>query len=349
MRAVLASPGAKLRWRQTPAPAPAGADSAVVRPIAAATCDIDCPFVLGATQLLLPAHIGHECVAEVLSVGGNVTSVRPGDRVIVPFQINCGACANCRVGRTGNCLSVPPLSAFGMGMLTGHFGGTFAERLAIPYADAMLVGLPDGVDPVAAASVSDNICDAYRHVAPHLGELLRVDPDAQVLVFAALSRRPTFSASVPLYTALIARALGARTVALVDSRAGVRAHAEKLGIEALRPDELKGRPRAALVAHISADPLGRAVAHTAPDGICSSSGGLHRSASLPMLDMFIRQVTIHVGIPHVRALVPDVLRLIAGGSFRPQDVITTLGAFEDAPALLREHVLSGATKTVLVA
>jgi alcohol dehydrogenase len=275
--------------------------------------------------------------------------VRPGDRVVVPFQISCGTCANCRVGRAGNCLGVPPLSAYGMGLLTGHFGGAFAERLAVPYADAMLVRLPDGVDPVAAASVSDNICDAYRHVAPHLPELLRVDGDAEVLILAALGSRPTFSASVPLYTALIARALGARRVTLVDSRAAVRAHAENLGVEALRPRELKGRPPAALVAHISADPLGRAVAHTAPDGICSSSGGLHRSASLPMLNMFIRRVSIHVGIPHVRALVPDVLRLIAGGTFRPEDVITTLGSFEDAPALLHEHVLSGATKTVLVA
>ena len=41
------------------------------------------------------------------------------------------------------------------------------EQLAVPYADAMLVALPDGIEPVAAASVADNVCDAHRHVAPH--------------------------------------------------------------------------------------------------------------------------------------------------------------------------------------
>ena len=67
------------------------------------TCDLDCGIALGATQFALPLHLGHECVADVLSVGERVSTVKPGDRVIVPFQINCGACAPCRAGRTGSC------------------------------------------------------------------------------------------------------------------------------------------------------------------------------------------------------------------------------------------------------
>lgn len=43
----------------------------------------------------------------------------------------------------------------------------------MPYADGMLVPLPEGLDPAVAASIADNVCDGYRHVAPHLPELLR--------------------------------------------------------------------------------------------------------------------------------------------------------------------------------
>jgi alcohol dehydrogenase len=349
MRALHAAPGGRLRWRQVPAPAAPGPDAAVVHPIAASTCDIDCPLVLGVTQLALPLHLGHECVAEVLSVGERVATVSPGDRVVVPFQISCGVCARCRAGLPGSCLSVPPLSAYGMGLATGHFGGAFSDELAVPYADAMLVPLPDAVDPVGAASVSDNICDAYRHLGPHLPALLEADPDAEVLILASLSRRPLFTASTPLYAGLIARALGARNVNLVDSRPEVRAHAERLGVNALRPRELRGRPPAPLVVHISGDPLSIALSHTAPDGVCTSSGGLHRSARIPLLRMYVRRVALHIGIPHTRALMPDVLELIVRGLLRPQDVVTTVAPLEQAPAVVREHVLGGAIKTVLIA
>ncbi|HWX43987.1 MAG TPA: alcohol dehydrogenase catalytic domain-containing protein [Solirubrobacteraceae bacterium] len=348
MRALTAAPGGRLRWREVPVPASPGPHGAIVHPIAIATCDIDCPLFLGATQLALPLHLGHECVAEVLSVGERVAAVRPGDRVVVPFQISCGDCANCRAGRPGNCLAVPPLSAYGMGLATGHFGGAFSDQLAVPYADAMLVPLPEGVDPVAAASVSDNVCDAYRHIGPHLPALLKEDPDAEVLILAALSR-PVFSASVPLYTGLIARAHGARNVSLVDSRPHVRAHAERLGLNALRPRELRGRPSAPLVVHISADPLATALAHTAPDGICTSSGGLHRNARIPLLQMYVRRATLHIGIPHARALMPDVLELMAQGRLRPEDVITAVAPLDHGPGVLREHFLGGGVKTVLTA
>ena len=349
MRAISAAPGGRLEWRSVPAPADPGPKGAVVHPIAMATCDIDCPLALGRTPLLLPAHLGHECVAEVVSVGGEVRRFRPGDRVIVPFQISCGECVACRDGRSGSCATVPPLSMYGMGVLTGHHGGAFADQLGVPFADAMLVALPEGVDPVAAASVSDNVCDAYRHIGPHLPSLLRSDPGAEVLIVAGLSRRPTFTASVPLYTGLIARALGARNVVLADSRPDVRAHAEALGLATLTPRELRRHAPARLVAHISDAPLRVALDRTAADGVCSSSGSFHSRTAVPMVKMWMRRVVLHVSIPHVRETIPPVLELMRTGAFRPEDVVTRVAPFDEAPVHLREHVLEGATKTVLVA
>ena len=350
MRALSAAPGGKLRWREVAAPRPPGPHGAIVHPIAASTCDMDCPVMLGATQIPLPLHLGHECVAEVLSVGERVSAVRPGDRVVVPFQINCGACAPCRAGHTGSCTSVPPLSMYGFGFATGHWGGAFSDELAVPYADAMLVALPQGLDPAAAASVADNVCDAYRHIGPHLPALLEREADAEVLVLAAPSERSLFTPSCPLYTGLIALALGARNVYFADARPQVRAHAERLGMRALHPRELRRRAPFPLVADVSATDLELALRNTAPDGICSSSGSLHRAARIPFLQMYIRNATLHVGRTHARALIPEVLELMARGALHPETVTTTVAALDEAPRALREHFLGGeSVKTVLIA
>jgi alcohol dehydrogenase len=349
MRALQACAGGRLRFTDVPAPPPPGPAGAIVHPIAASTCDLDCPIVLGSTLFALPLHLGHECIAEVLAVGERVTNVKPGDRVVVPFQINCGACPACRAGRTGSCTSVPPVSMYGMGLLAGHWGGAFSDELAVPYADAMLVPLPEELDSVAAASAADNICDAYRHIAPHLPKLLAEDQDTEVLIIAALARRFAFSASVPLYTGLIARAYGARNVCLVDARSSVRERAERLGMEALHPRLLRRRAPARLVIDVSLDRLPVALSKTAPDGVCSSGGSFHRGARVPALAMYVRNVSLYVGRTHARALIPDVLALMRAGGLPAESVITTVASIDDAPAVLREHCLGGAVKTVLSA
>jgi alcohol dehydrogenase len=349
MRALVVSGGARLTWRDVPAPPPPDGRSALVRPIAVATCDLDRPLALGATPFPLPLGIGHECVAEVLEVGPEVRTVRPGQRVCVPFQISCGECVPCRGGLTSNCAAVPPLSMYGFGLTGGHWGGALADRLAVPFADAMLVPLPEGMDPVAAASVSDTICDGYRHIGRHLPALLHRDPDSDVLVVAALRPGTLFSASLPLYSGQVALALGARRVRLVDARPHVRAAADRLGIETLRPEQLRGSPPATLVVAATATAPGMwtALRLTAPDGVCSSVGGLHRVGRVPVMQAYGRNLSFHIGRTHARALMPEVLELMATGRFRPEQVITTRGALDDAPRLLGRHYRTGDIKTVL--
>jgi alcohol dehydrogenase len=349
MRTLTASPGGRLHWAGVPAPALPGPAGAIVRPIAVATCDMDPLVGLGASPFPLPLHLGHECVAEVIETGERVTSVVAGQRVVVPFQINCGRCPACLAGRTANCTAVPPVSMYGFGIGGGHWGGAYSERLAVPYADGMLVPLPPGIEPATAASVADNVCDAYRHVAGYLPRLLEADAEAEVLIVGSVTRHTLFSGSNSLYTALIARALGARRVTIVDRRPAVLAHAQRLELEVLQPADLRRRSPAALVADISAHPAGLrlALASTAPDGVCTSAGTLHRSARIPALAMYARNVTLHVGRAHARTLIPDVLDLIAAGRLHPEVVTTVLDSLDNAPEALREHYLGGGIKTIL--
>ena len=55
---------------------------------------------------------------------------------------------------------------YGFGAVGRDSGGFLSDVVRVPWADHMLVPLPDGLDPVAVASASDNIPDAWRTVGP---------------------------------------------------------------------------------------------------------------------------------------------------------------------------------------
>lgn len=350
MRALTVGPGGRFDFEDVPAPPPPGPEGAIVHPIAIATCDLDRPMALGATPFPLPLHFGHECVAEVLSVGERVTDFSAGERVVVPYQISCGSCRPCLAGHQGNCVSVPPVSMYGFGVGGGHWGGAVSDQLAVPYADAMLVALPPQIEPAAAASVADNVLAGYRHTAPYIEELRARDSGGEILIVSALARRPVLSASVPLYAGLIARALGVRRVHVIDSRQHVRDHARELGLEPHEPSKLRRLGLFALVIDASGGPAGlrNALRHTAPDGTCTGLGGLHRSARIPIGVMFGRNVSCHILRHHARPLIPRVLELMKDGKLAPERVTTEVAPIDDAPRAIKQHVLGDATKTVLV-
>ena len=236
---------------------------------------------------------------------------------------------------------------YGFGLAGGHWGGAFSDQLAVPYADAMLVALPEGIEPAMASGLADNVCDAYRHIAPHLPSLLERDRDAEVLIVSTADTRSMYSGSAALYTGLIARVLGARHVVLADGRPHIRAEAQRLGLETLAPGELKRRAPAPLVVDMSFDALPLALSSTAADGICSCAGSLHSTAKVPLLLMYGRNMTLHVGRTHARTLIPRVLELMLEQDLRPLDVSTCVASLEDAPRVLAEHFRGGVIKTVL--
>jgi alcohol dehydrogenase len=351
MRALVVGPGRRLSWRAVAAPPPPPPLGATVRPLAIATCDMDRPIGLGRTPFPLPLQFGHECVAEILTVGADVRDFVAGQKVVVPFQISCGRCHACSGGRTGNCTGVPPISMYGFGLAGGHWGGVIADEVAVPFADAMLVGLPDSIEPEAAASVGDNVSDAYRHVGPYLPELIESGRGGEVLIIGSVKRRHPFTASVSLYAGLIAKALGAGSVTLADARPDVRRQASELDLTATDPSELRGPPTAPLVVDASAHPRGLRLAlqRTAPDGVCSSVGSLHANARLPFSTMYGRNVTLHVKRAHARPLIPQVLELMAAGSLRPELVTTLTAPIDQATEALDEHLRGRSTKTILTA
>jgi alcohol dehydrogenase len=316
-----------LEWRDAPEPKLEGDGQALVRPVALATCDIDVAFVQGLAPVAGAFSFGHECVGEVTDVGDSVESVKPGDLVSVPFQISCGQCDACRAGRTGNCDSVPRLSMYGLPAGPQTYGGFASDSVNVPYADAMLVSIPDGVEPSVVASLSDNIPDAWRTVAPPL----QAAPGSPVLIAMG-------AGSIALYSVAIALALGAERVDVVGGRPRERELAEKLGANVLDeefPDRAGFYP---VTVDASANPAGIACAlkSTDADGICTSIGIYFEPTPLPLLDMFTQGITFVTGRPHVRTLMPDVLELIRQGKFDPEPMTAQKVDWEDAEEALSD-------------
>lgn len=337
-RLVLDGPNS-LRWEDAAEPTLTTPDQALVRPIAVATCDIDPAVIQGRFPLQGPYPFGHEGVAEVIAVGDDVTTVRPGDNVVVPFQISCGTCDSCLRGRTGNCSSHPFMSSYGLGPMGGvHWGGLWSDLALVPHADAMLVPLPAGVAPATVASASDNIADAYRTVAPHLADF----PGAEVLVLGGPA-----AASIGLYAAGLALALGSARAVYLDTDPERLAIAAKLGAEPIegKPTERVGRFPITVEAAGGAKALVAAIRATANDGVCTSVSIQSQDVVLPMLEMYSRCCTFHTGRAHVRPAIPEVLDLVATGRFDPGVVTTRTVAWADSiDALLDGPVKLVATR-----
>jgi alcohol dehydrogenase len=302
------------------------------------------------TPIPLPLHFGHECVAEVVEAGDSATNVRPGDCVVVPFQISCGHCTACAAGFTGHCATVPPMSMYGFGLTGGQWGGAIADLLTVPYADAMLAPLPYGTDPATAASVADNIASAYYKVAPHIPRILSRRNDARMLIVAELHRRLPYAVSTPLYTGLIARALGLDEIYFVDRNPIVRAHAQQLGMQAHPPSALNKLPLAPLVIDATGTSSGLrvSISKTASDGVCASIGSLHRRSSIPTALMYFRDISLHMGMPPVRTVIPAVLDLIANDALHPELVTTDIDRLDNAPNAMLRYLKGSSTKTILI-
>ena len=328
----------QVEWLEVAEPALVDPTDALVRPIAVARCEIDPFLVLVGPTRAARFALGHEAVAEVVEVGESV-GLAPGDLVLPSFQVSCGTCPPCRRGRSAVCASYPILSDFGMEPLSGvEYGGMLSDLVRVPHAATMLTPLPPGVDPVAAASVPDNVLDGYRAVAPHL--ITR--PGVDVLV--ACHGIP----SIGLYAAQAAVALGAGSVSVASADAEVLGLAEAVGATPLLVDFTERPPATApIVVDCGVEPTGLrwAIRATEPEGILHSvSSYVVGEVSLPLQRMYTLGIELHIGRAHSAALLPEVVALVAEGRLHPELVTTRVVDWADAA----ERFTEPATKLVFL-
>jgi threonine dehydrogenase-like Zn-dependent dehydrogenase len=310
----------KLEWRERPRPQIVGPEQAVVRPIASSTCDLDHLILAGRTPFSGPFAICHECVAEVMEIGEDVKTVAVGDIVTVPYHMNCGTCDRCIRGLTASCRRYPQHPHYGL-PLTGDWGGLMDDLVHVPFADGMLLKLPDGVDPIAAASVSDNTSLGWETTAQHLAEC----PGGRVLVLGGTN-------SIGLYVVDFAQALGAGEVFYCDSSDRRLAIAEKLGVKTVRgmPDKTLGTFDITIDASVDPRGLRKAIKMLEPEGFCESVGIYFQDVPFPMLAMYWQGVRFRIGRGNPRLAAPYVLEAIAQKKVQTELVHSGVYAFADA-------------------
>ena len=208
------------------------------------------------------------------------------------------------------------------------YGGFASDAVNVPYADAMLVPIPDGVSARPRWRASPTTSPTPGGPSPVRSSGA---PGSPVLIAMG-------AGSIALYSIAIALALGAERVDVVGGRERDRELAQKLGANVLDdefPDRAGFYP---ITVDASADPAGIACAlrSTDADGICTSIGIYFQPTPLPLLDMFTQGITFVTGRPHVRKLMPEVLDLVRQGKFDPDPMTVNKVPWDDAAEALSD-------------
>ena len=244
-------------------------DGVVVRVRATGICRSDWHGWMGHDPDIVPPHVpGHELAGVVEEVGRDVRRWAVGDRVTVPFVSGCGRCPPCLSGDPQICDD-----QFQPGF---HGWGSFAERVGLRYADTNLVGLPEELDFVTAASLGCRFGTAFRAVEAQG----RVSGGEWVAVHGC--------GGVGLSAVMIASALGAQVVA-VDIRSEALDRARAVGaavvLDSTSVDDVAGAVRDITGggAHVSLDALGSL--GTCFDSVaCLRKRGKHIQVGLIVVD-----------------------------------------------------------------
>lgn len=333
MRHLWYSGPRKLAWRDAPEPRLQHPEDAIVRPIAATTCDLDVRMIRAPSPFMGPCVLGHEAIAEVVEAGPAARFHR-GQVVVVSWHISCGHCHRCGMGRPNTCAHYPRGAAFGSPVDHG-FGGLFADLVRVPHANASLVPLPPNADIAHWASLSDNIPFGYEMTVPHLTGV----PGADVLVMGGCG-------SVALYAAGFAKAAGAGRVDYVDTDRQRLEIAEALGANPVDrpPPRRMGSYAITVDASMDADALRCAIRSTEPEGQCSSVGCHFGDVEIPMMDMYVRGIHLYTGRGQGRPLIEKAMAWLDARRVDVAKVTTVVAPFDDTPEVL----IDAPMKAVLV-
>jgi threonine dehydrogenase-like Zn-dependent dehydrogenase len=322
---------------------------AIVRVTSTAICGSDLHLYSG----LLPAMergdvLGHEFMGEVVEVGGGVTKLAVGDRVVVPSSIACGACAMCASERYGLCENTnpnaplakklwghAPAGLYGHSRLLGGYGGGQAEYVRVPFADVGPVAVGPGLRDDQALMLSDALPTGYM-----AAELAEIAPGDVVAVWGAGPVGQLAIASARLFGAgrVIAIDRLPERLALARDVAGATDTIDRDAASVAETlDELTaGRgPDACIDAVGGSDgqALREAVRACRNGGVIVVVG--HYGAVLdrfPAGAVTSRALTIKAGPCPVQKYLRPLLARVESGELDPSFVVTHRMALEHAPA-----------------
>ncbi|MGW3243992.1 glutathione-independent formaldehyde dehydrogenase [Streptomyces sp. NPDC001070] len=256
----------------------------IVQVTSTAICGSDLHMYEGRTAAEPGIVFGHENLGIIDQVGEGVTTLKQGDRVVMPFNVACGFCKNCSAGFTGFCLTVNPGFAGGAYgyVAMGPWPGGQAEYVRVPYADFNCLKLPEGT-----ANETDFVLLADIFPTGYHGcELAQVSPGESVSVYGG--------GPVGLMAAYSAMLRGAAKVFVVDRVPERLQKAEQIG--AIPIDFTKGNPVEQIKEQMNGQGTDKGVDAV---GYQAQAGGAGREEPAAVLNSLIDTVraTGALGIP----------------------------------------------------
>ncbi|WP_447949050.1 zinc-binding dehydrogenase [Microbacterium aurum] len=332
MRATVMFGAGDVRVENVPDPVIQQPTDAVVRIVRACVCGSDLHPYHSMAESSTGRRMGHELIAVVEETGADVTTVRPGDFVVVPFVYSDNTCVFCGEGFQTSC-------QHGGFYGNGRVGGLQAERALIPQADGTLVVVPD-VDPDAASdsllasllTLSDVYLTGY-----HAAHLARVQPGQTVTVVG--------DGAVGLSAVLAARALGAERIILM----GRHTDRTDLGVEFGATDVVAERGAEGIArvmdltdglgSHVVIEAVGHMPAYEQSYGVVRPGGVISRvgvpqyeNAPVGFASLFGKNSTLTGGVAPVRAYLEQAIPLVLDGTIEPGRVFDRIMPLADAPA-----------------
>ncbi|MBW4722471.1 zinc-dependent alcohol dehydrogenase [Saccharothrix obliqua] len=313
--------------------------------------------------------LGHEAMGVVEDVGPDVSELRPGDRVVIPFNVSCGTCYMCGQGLHSQCETTQVreqgtgAALFGYTRLYGGVPGGQAEYLHVPFGNTLPIKVPDGPSDDRFVYLSD--------VLPTAWQAVEYAGPADTLVVLGLGPIGDMAARIALHR-------GAKTVIGVDPVPERRDRARARGVRTFDLDDnhladhirdlTDGRGPDAVIDAVGMEAHGAPfakLAHQAvgmlPDAIAApfmrtagvdrlhalrlaidivrrggtiSISGVYGGMAdpLPMLTLFDKQIQLRMGQANVLRWVPEILPLLGDADpLGTEDFATHHLPLTDAP------------------
>ncbi|MEV4321334.1 zinc-dependent alcohol dehydrogenase family protein [Microbispora rosea] len=338
MRAVVMYAPGDVRVEQREDPKILAPTDAIIRLSATCVCGSDLWPYRGLDKHDGPVPMGHEYVGVVEEVGGEVTSVEPGQFVVGSFFASDNTCEICRAGYQSRCVHAVPMAAI----------GTQAQRARVPLADGTLVATPamPGADLIPDLLAASDVLGTgwFAAVAAEAG------PGKTVAVVG--------DGAVGLLGVLAAKQLGAERIVAFSRHADRQELAVEFGatdIVTERGDEGVARIKeltGGLGAHSVIEAVGtqesmmQAIRSARPGGHVGYVGVAH-DVELPGGELFYSIVHLHGGPAPVRRFLPGLIELIWDRTINPGKVFDLELPLEEAAEGYRAMDERAAVKVLL--
>ena len=302
--------------------------------------------------------LGHEFMGEVVEVGSLDHKLKKGDRVVVPFNINCGECSQCTAGNWASCqrsnrnakmaaeqFGYSTAGLFGYSHVTGGYWGGQAEYVRVPMADVAPMKVPEGMDDEHALFLTDILptgWQAAEYCDLKGGQTVAIWGAGPVGLFAIKSAQVMGAERIIVIETVPERIALARTAGATDiidlkqedvlgrikeitNGEGPNAVIDCVGMEATAGHGMLGmlsKVQETLSSTQRPYALEQAVQAVRPSGIVSVPGVYAGPVPVNMAAVVQKGLTIRSGQTHVKRYLEKLTSLIQDGSIDPSFLIT---------------------------